>query len=161
LNLDIEIINEQAEYTISEDMMNQIQTVLNKAAEAHQITDGEVVISFVDDSTIQHLNQQYRNIDHPTDVLSFAMKDQGEEEMAITGTDPDELPQMLGDIVISVPRALAQAEEYDHSVDREICFLAVHGFLHLLGYDHETEEEEQKMFTLQESILEQVGITRA
>jgi probable rRNA maturation factor len=160
LKLVIDMINEQTQFTISEEMMDHIRNVLEKTAQVHNLTAGEVVISFVDDGAIQHLNKEYRSIDQPTDVLSFAMNDQGEEEMGIMGTDLEELPHMLGDIVISVPRALEQAEEYEHSIDRELCFLAVHGFLHLLGYDHSTEEEEKKMFSLQENILEQAGITR-
>jgi probable rRNA maturation factor len=163
LKLDIEIINEQTQYTINEQMVNQIHKALDKAAELHELSGGEVVISFVDDGTIQHLNKEYRNIDRPTDVLSFAMNEQGENEMEIVHDEEEgqEVPQMLGDIVISVPRVLDQAEEFGHSIEREICFLAVHGFLHLIGYDHGSEEEEKEMFSLQENILEQVGITRS
>jgi probable rRNA maturation factor len=159
LSIEIELINEQAEYTIGTESLELIRKVLNQAADKQNISSGEVVLSFVDDTTIQHLNKEYRGIDRPTDVLSFAMTEAGEGEMKIAGIDSD-TPTMLGDIIISVPRAMAQAEEYGHSTDRELCFLAVHGFLHLIGFDHGSEEEEQEMFSLQETILEELGISR-
>ena len=81
----------------------------------------------------------------------------GEDEMQIIG---DEMPRVLGDIVISIPKAHEQAEEYNHSFMRELGFLTVHGFLHLLGYDHETSEDEKEMFTRQKDILEQYGLSR-
>lgn len=158
MSLEIEVINEQTDYTLTDNVISLIEQVLNKAASEHDISTGEVVISFVDDPTIQQLNKEYRNMDRPTDVLSFAMKEEGDGEMQITGAEG--LPSMLGDIVISVSKALAQAEEYGHSAEREICFLAVHGFLHLLGYDHGTEEEEKEMFSLQEEYLTQFGLVR-
>jgi probable rRNA maturation factor len=162
VKLEIELINEQTEYTLTEDTLKRIEAVLNQAANAHEMDGGEVVLSFVDDLSIQHLNRDYRGIDRPTDVLSFAMSETGEGEMEIIRDEEDDTSpiSMLGDIVISVPRAMAQAEEYGHSIERELCFLAVHGFLHLIGYDHGNEEEEKKMFELQEQILQEVGVTR-
>jgi probable rRNA maturation factor len=158
LSLEIEIINEQTEYTLTENIISLIGQALDKAAKEHGVQTGEVVISLVDDPTIQQLNKEYRNIDRPTDVLSFAMSEEGDGEMQITGTEG--MPSMLGDIVISTSKALSQAEEYGHSVEREICFLAVHGFLHLLGYDHGTKEEEKEMFSLQEEYLTHIGLIR-
>ena len=106
----------------------------------------------VDDETIHGINKDYRNVDRPTDVISFP-SEEGEEIIA----PPD---GFLGDLVISYPRAVAQAEEYGHSVRRELSFLAVHGTLHLLGYDHMTDEDSKNMFALQDEILDYIGVER-
>ncbi|NGY78732.1 rRNA maturation RNase YbeY [Bacillus megaterium] len=119
--------------------------------------NAEVSVTFVDNDRIQEINHQYRHKNQPTDVISFALEEMGEDEMQIIG---DELPRVLGDIVISIPKAHEQAEEYNHSFMRELGFLTVHGFLHLLGYDHETSEDEKEMFTRQKDILEQYGLSR-
>ena len=95
----------------------------------------------------------YRNIDRETDVITFALED---EDTVII---PDE-ERILGDVYISLDKAMAQADEYGHSFLREICFLAVHGFYHLLGYDHMTEDDEKVMFAKQEEVLNSYGITR-
>ena len=113
---------------------------------------GQITVTLVDDEAIHGINRSYRNVDRPTDVISFP-SEEGESIAAI----PD---GFLGDIIISVPRAQAQAEEYGHSFRRELSFLAVHGTLHLLGYDHMTDEEAKEMFGLQEEILKEMGITR-
>lgn len=105
-----------------------------------------------DDDYIQTLNRDYRGIDRPTDVLSFPMEE-GDDIAAV----PD---GFLGDIVLSLPRAKAQAEEYGHSLLREISFLTVHGTLHLLGYDHMNEAEAALMFAKQEDILNKMGVLR-
>ena len=98
------------------------------------------------------LNKNYRKIDRETDVITFALEDNEEVN--------EEEHRLLGDIYISVDKAKSQALEYGHSFKREICFLAVHGFLHLLGYDHMKKEDEEVMFKLQEEILDSYGITR-
>ena len=103
------------------------------------MTEAEVSVMIVCDKEIQELNLQYRGMDKPTDVLSFPMEDE----------------EYLGDIVISLPRARAQAEEYGHSIEREIAFLTAHSMLHLMGYDHEDE-----MFAKQEEILNELGYKR-
>ncbi|NLM41355.1 MAG: rRNA maturation RNase YbeY [Firmicutes bacterium] len=113
----------------------------------------EVSVSFVDDETIAALNAQYRGKPTSTDVLSFPQDD--EEFGAVEG-----LPRMLGDIVISLDRAKEQASEYGHSLEREVLFLAVHGFFHLLGHDHETEEERQVMRSWEERVLRELGLGR-
>jgi probable rRNA maturation factor len=95
-------------------------------------------------------------VDRPTDVLSFPLWEPDEEWVI----DEEEERVALGDIVISLPKAKEQAEAYGHSLNREVGFLAVHGFLHLLGYDHETKEEEKEMFAKQEEILSLVGLHR-
>ena len=109
-----------------------------------------VSVSFVDDEFIHQLNRDYRKIDRPTDVISFAFLDnEDDRESQLYGQGI----VCLGDIYISVDRAKAQAEEYGHSLNRELSFLFVHGLLHLLGYDHMTPEEEKVMFALQDEIL--------
>ena len=115
------------------------------------IEDGaEVSVTFVDNERIREINRDYRDKDQPTDVISFAMEEMGEGEMEIVGA---EMPRMLGDLIISIPRAKEQAEEYGHSFDRELDF-GVTWLLHLLGYDHMTEEDEKEMFGRQKEILE-------
>ena len=118
--------------------------------------DCSVSVTLTDDAHIRELNCEYRGIDRPTDVLSFPM---------YSFSDGDEPPEngefTLGDIVISVERAKAQAEEYGHPVRREIAFLAVHSTLHLLGWDHETSpEDERAMFAKQDEIMTALGIGR-
>ena len=114
----------------------------------------EVSVTFTDNEGIHALNREYRNVDRPTDVLSFPLSD-GEDY----DTDGDAV--LLGDIVISLERAQTQAEEYGHSFEREVAFLTVHSMLHLLGYDHETSpEDERDMFARQDEILMSAGMTR-
>ncbi|WP_139490480.1 rRNA maturation RNase YbeY [Brevibacillus sp. CHY01] len=158
--LTIEILNEQNE-AISDEALALIETSLQAAAEAENVK-GEVVVTLVDNERIHELNRDYRGVDRPTDVLSFAMNEAGEGEMEIfvAEEDFDEFPNMLGDIIISIPKCKEQAEEYGHSFERELGFLTVHGFLHLIGYDHGTAEEEKEMFGLQEEILQKIGLTR-
>jgi probable rRNA maturation factor len=127
--------------------------VLTAAAQRMNIT-GEVSVMYVNDETIHELNRTYRDVDRPTDVLSFAMQE-GEDSFP----EIDELP-MLGDIIVSVEKAQEQAVAYGHAVKREMAFLLVHGFLHLIGYDHQDEEAEREMFGLQEEILVQLGLPR-
>ena len=110
--------------------------------------DCEISVTFTDNENIRLLNNEYRNIDRETDVLSFPMEDDGDVVV-------------LGDVVISLEKAKEQAEEYGHSIEREISFLCVHSCLHLLGYDHETSEEDEKvMFEKQEEILKNIGQIR-
>ena len=119
--------------------------------------DFEVSLTFTDNAGIREVNRKYREIDRETDVLSFPMTDEGEDFTV----DPETGCFMLGDIVISLEKALTQAEEYGHSFKREVAFLTVHSMLHLLGYDHErSEEEEREMFGKQDIVLEAMGLTR-
>lgn len=156
----VEILDEQGDafdFAIDELITKAIQA----AAVYEEVHAGEVVVSLVDDATIQELNRNYRDKDVPTDVLSFAMEESLEDEPEIFFDEEEGEPlPMLGDIIISVPTAKRQAEEYGHSLAREIAFLAVHGFLHLIGYDHMTEEDEKDMFARQDAILDQIGLTR-
>ena len=110
----------------------------------------------MDDKKIQELNRDYRGIDRPTDVLSFPLREAVEDEGPKVSVDE----WLLGDIVVSMETALRQAEEYGHSLERELGFLIVHGCLHLLGYDHQREEERQVMREKEEAILTSLGLTR-
>lgn len=115
--------------------------------------DVEVSCVLVDDERIHEINREYRHIDRSTDVISFAMEDN--DQFYVEG-----MPRTLGDIFISVDHAKKQAEEYGHSLRREMCFLFTHGILHLLGYDHMTDEQEKEMFDLQDQILGALSIER-
>ena len=118
----------------------------------------EISISIVDNEEIHQINKQFRGIDRPTDVLSFPQLTFEEGEIM----DRNEKGEVvLGDIIISLERAREQAEEYGHSLKREIAFLTAHSMLHLLGYDHMEPEEEKEMFAKQKEILELAGIPRA
>ncbi|AEN87573.1 rRNA maturation RNase YbeY [Priestia megaterium] len=156
MSLVIDFIDETNE--VSEEQQKELEQLLEAAAIYENLQeDAEVSVTFVDNDRIQEINHQYRHKNQPTDVISFALEEMGEDEMQIIG---DEMPRVLGDIVISIPKAHEQAEEYNHSFMRELGFLTVHGFLHLLGYDHETSEDEKEMFTRQKDILEQYGLSR-
>jgi probable rRNA maturation factor len=134
-----------------------LQSLFETAARIEGLEEGEISVTFVNDEEIQEINRTYRQMDKPTDVLSFPMYEADEEEIEVF----EDEPLLLGDIIISIPTAIAQAEEYNHSFDRELGFLAVHGFLHLLGYDHEEGElAEQEMFAKQEEILAAHGLVR-
>ncbi|WP_418302494.1 rRNA maturation RNase YbeY [Lysinibacillus fusiformis] len=135
-----------------------VEKLLQHAASVENIEpETEVSVTFVTNDTIQDINREYRGKDQPTDVISFALEELGEGEMAVTF---EGMPRVLGDIIISTDRAKEQAEEYNHSFERELGFLAVHGFLHLLGYDHMEPEEEKVMFTKQDEILQTFGLGR-
>ncbi len=156
MELEVEIHDETG--TLSAEHETLVKDILKKAAKFHSVaSNSEVSITLVDDEKIRKINKEYRNKDYPTDVISFALNDEVEEEVEVIGV---ELPNLLGDIIISVPRIHEQATAYEHSFERELAFLVVHGFLHLLGYDHETKEEEKVMFSIQEEILSAYGLTR-
>ncbi|GIN74995.1 MULTISPECIES: rRNA maturation RNase YbeY [Bacillus] len=144
---------------VPEDQLAEIEKILQFAAAEEGVADGaEVSVTIVNNEEIQEINKEYRGKDYPTDVISFALEEDGEGEIEIIGAD---MPPVLGDIIISADKAREQAEEYGHSLMRELGFLTVHGFLHLLGYDHMTEEEEKEMFTKQKEILNRYGLSRS
>ena len=150
---EIDILDETEQ--LEETLVDVIRQILETAMKLEATASGtEVSISIVDDERIQELNRDYRDKDRVTDVLSFALNE-GEEYVTMEG-----MPDILGDIVISLPAAKRQALAYGHSLEREIAFLSVHGFLHLTGYDHGNDEEEKKMFTRQEEILSAHGIKK-
>lgn len=156
--MDLKIIeeNEQDLLEITDALRAKIrQTVLATLALEEIDFDCAVSLTFTDNAGIRVLNREYREKDAATDVLSFPMFDPEVEELyAVEGE-----PCMLGDIVISLERARAQAEEFGHSVEREVCFLCAHSVLHLLGYDHErSEEEDRLMREKQRAVMEAVGL---
>lgn len=137
-----------AEYDSLEETYLELAETTFHLLEVHK--NYEVDVSLVDAPTIHEINREYRNVDRITDVISFAFEDDESELGRING---DEVPRMLGEIFICVPRALEQAKEIGNTPERELCFLFVHGLLHLLGYDHMKKEDEDIMFPLQEKIL--------
>jgi len=153
----------EAEVDVSDGLEEQLNTVITAALNAEQVdVPCEVNVLVTDDSAIHEINLDMRGVDRPTDVLSFPMfeltpgEKPGEED-----ADPDTGLVPLGDMVLSLERAQAQAEEFGHSVEREICYLAVHSVLHLLGYDHMDEGEmKAQMRGREEKILAGLGITR-
>ncbi|UOR12276.1 rRNA maturation RNase YbeY [Halobacillus amylolyticus] len=154
----IEIDFQDETESVDEAYIDLIQRVIEFAAGKEKVpAESEVSISFVGNDDIQELNRNYRQKDQPTDVISFAMQELGEGEIEVQN---EELPTMLGDIVVSVDKAKEQAEDYGHSLERELGFLALHGFLHLLGYDHIDEADEKEMFARQEEILHEYGLKR-
>lgn len=149
------------EATIPEVDRNRLQKILSQGIqEALSVTEGpeeaEVSLTLVDDTRIHELNRDYRGVDRPTDVLSFALQEETEDEPDIVDYEDD----LLGDIVISVERARTQAVEYGHSFERELVYLAVHGTLHLLGYDHENEKDKTIMRQQEETVMSRIGLLR-
>ncbi|WP_347549548.1 rRNA maturation RNase YbeY [Pseudalkalibacillus hwajinpoensis] len=145
--------------TITEEQLNMLLELVNHAAIEEGVDAGsELSIMFVDNDRITEINREYRGKDQATDVISFALDDEEEGEVPLNLGE--EVPHLLGEIVISVQKITEQSLEYAHSFDRELGFLTVHGFLHLLGYDHMTEEDEVEMFGKQKVYLEQYGLTR-
>lgn len=147
----IEIFN-QTDEEIKE--LETVEKVVLSAIEKEKLVDVSFNLIIVDNEYIHDLNKTYRGIDRETDVITFALED--EDSLIV----PVEEGRNLGDIYISIDKARSQAEEYGHGLLRELSFLAVHGFYHLLGYDHMTPEEEKVMFAKQEEVLEEYGITR-
>ena len=153
---------------VSEEILKQTQEILEFAAQKTGKENKEMAVTFVSNERSHELNLEYRDTDRPTDVISLEYKPEldiavDEEDLL----DHPELAEMLddfdayiGELFISVDKAREQAEEYGHSFEREMGFLAVHGFLHINGYDHYTPEEEVEMFGLQEEILTAYGLTR-
>lgn len=154
--LDIVFVNETEYDTTGYDTL--ITEVFNEAMKVEQIDKYyEVSVVFVSKEKIQEINRTYRGIDRVTDVISFALFDNEDD---IVFEDEEEEITTLGDIFICLDVMKEQAKEYGHSEKRELAFLAVHGLLHLLGYEHDTNEKEREMFAKQELILNNLGITR-
>ena len=147
---ELEIFN-QTDEEISE--LETVKDVLNYAIKKEKLENVIFNVIIVDNNYIHELNKNYRHIDRETDVITFALED--EKDMVIPDGE-----RVLGDIYISIDKVRSQAEEYGHSLLRELSFLAVHGFYHLLGYDHMTKEEEEVMFSKQEEVLHECNIER-
>ena len=147
--MEIDIYNETNENLDEE--FKTVHEVLVHGLKKLKIDEAIFNVIIVDNEYIHKLNKEYRNIDRETDVITFALEDD-------KTFNPD--IRILGDVYISIDKAKSQSEEYGHSFIRELCFLAVHGMLHLLGYDHMKKEDEEIMFKLQEEILDEMGIKR-
>lgn len=143
-----EIINLTEYQNIELESLNK---VLNRGIKKEKLKDILFNVIIVDNKYIHKLNRDYRKIDRPTDVITFALEDE---------VDIKTSPRILGDIYISIEKAIEQSVAYDHSLKREICFLAIHGFYHLLGFDHQNEEEEKIMFACQEEVLDAEDIKK-
>ncbi|MDD2469557.1 MAG: rRNA maturation RNase YbeY [Bacilli bacterium] len=132
--------------------VSELEKLIDYAMSYEKIGNAVFSVIFIDDEEMHKLNMQYRNIDDTTDVLSFAFED--------TMNISNDKVRMLGEIYISLDKARQQAVDYNHTLLRELSFLLIHGFLHLLGYDHMTVGEEKEMFNRQEVILNGYGITK-
>ncbi|MFP4021048.1 MAG: rRNA maturation RNase YbeY [Halanaerobium sp.] len=141
--INVEFNNQQNKLEISQEMLELLKRVVITAAELEGYSGGEVSIAFVSNQKIKELNIKYRDKNEATDVLSFPID-----------------AEMLGDIIISASRAAEQAEEYGHSLKRELAYLTVHGMLHLFGYDHHSAEEKKEMRQKEERVLTQLDISR-
>ncbi|MBL7573311.1 rRNA maturation RNase YbeY [Staphylococcus saccharolyticus] len=142
---------------VKDEWYQQIDSLLTFAKKKENINnDAELSVTFVDKDEIQNINKIYRDKDKVTDVISFALE---EDEPDIEFNELD-IPRVLGDIIICTDVAKEQAENYGHSFERELGFLALHSFLHLLGYDHMNKEDEKEMFGRQDDILNAYGLTR-
>ena len=179
-----EIVNRQTKVDVTPVLEGKVKEAVEialKLTMGHD--DFEVDVSFVDDSEIAQLNAEYRGVEGPTDVLSFPLDDpdefaayEGDCAELVECPDlpniipPDDLDtwddagfpenDLLGDVVISLPRAVEQAADYGHSLEREVCYLTVHGVLHLLGHDHETEAGASRMRGIEESVMDRIGLPR-
>ena len=147
--MEIELFN-QTDVNLEKEL-DIVHNVLIHGLEKLKIDEAIFNVIIVDNNYIHKLNKEYRKIDRETDVITFALEDD-------KTFNPD--IRILGDVYISIDKAKSQSEEYGHSLLRELCFLAVHGMLHLLGYDHMKKEDEEVMFKLQDEILGEMGIKR-
>ncbi|HHV71161.1 MAG TPA: rRNA maturation RNase YbeY [Clostridia bacterium] len=155
--MEVLISNEQEKIEISEDLKQLIKQVVEETLALEQVDKPvEVSIALVDNDEIRQLNKKYRQIDSATDVLSFPFI----EDWRKWEPQPYEEKMVLGDIIISLEKAVEQAENYGHSLERELAFLTVHGVLHLLGYDHKEEEERKLMRGKEELVLSSLGQER-
>ena len=153
--MEIEIRVEPEELAVAAEEAAAVRRAIETVGRLDGAEEAEVRVTRTDDAHIHELNRTYRAVDRPTDVLSFALTESEEPEI-VGGEGHD----VLGDLVISLERMRAQAEEYGHSELRELSFLTVHGMLHLLGYDHMEEKERQEMEEEQRAVMEELGITR-
>ena len=140
---------------VDEKLSDTVKEAVEKVGQLYALDNAEVSITLTNNEHIHEINREYRKVDRPTDVISFALNEG--DEPNIEGEIP---VNMLGDIIISVEKAIEQAGDYGHSVRREIEFLTVHGMIHLLGYDHIEEEDKKKMRPKEEKILNELKITR-
>ena len=140
--------------TVDGNLLDEILRAADVVGELYDVENSELSVTLTDDEHIHALNKRFRGIDRATDVLSFAFRES--DEPAIIGTDFD----ILGDVIISLQRAKAQAEDFGHTFLREVIFLEVHGLLHLLGYDHIEDDERLEMEDEQRFVMSKLGIGR-
>ena len=155
LQVDFKEIKENEEY------IKTINEVIKKCYEIENLINSKLYINIIltNPKNIKNINKEFRNIDKETDVLSFPMFEKEELDKKIQNQE-FENEDMLGDIVISIERVKQQAEEYKHSFERELSYMVVHGFYHLMGYDHIKEEDKKIMRIKEEKILNDLSITR-
>ena len=144
---------------LNEDQLKLVESILVYTAKEEDIeSNSELSVTFVTNDEIQQINREWRGKDQATDVISFAMDELGEDEIDFELLEDE--PVVLGDLIISVERCREQAAEYGNHFERELGFLAVHGFLHLLGYDHIEKADEEIMTKRQEEILHHFELYR-
>ena len=153
--MEVIISNYPEELSFPQEIIDNVTKAAEMVGKLYGVENGEVSVTLTDNAYIHTLNRQYRGIDRPTDVLSFALNESEEPEID-GGLDVN----VLGDLIISVERAEEQAADYGHSVRREMAFLTVHGMLHLLGYDHMEYEERAEMEAEQRFVMDKLGIPR-
>ncbi|MBC5995613.1 rRNA maturation RNase YbeY [Romboutsia ilealis] len=154
--MELIIDDRQNKLKVSEELIEKIKDIILECLDYEGYDDDyDISLSFVDNKEIHELNRMYRGIDRATDVLSFPMLSDDEFEIEIELEE-----KSLGDIVISLERAFEQSIDYNHSFEREVCFLVCHSMFHLLGYDHDTEENTKEMREKEEYILNKLSITR-
>lgn len=158
--MELQLIDET--HQVTDHQLELVRDILEYAAGYLELPDNvEMSVTLMNNHHIHEINKQYRGIDKPTDVISFAMEEDGEEDDIILPSDVDfDIPRNLGDLMISMEKVEEQAKYLGHSTDRELGFLTIHGFLHLNGYDHMKAEDEQEMFGLQNEILNGYGLQR-
>lgn len=155
----VELYDEQQ--TLTDELTQMVQAILAYAADYLELEENcAMSVIIVDNEEIQKINREYRQKDAVTDVISFALEESVVEDDFPAIQEVMDESRELGDIFVSFQRAQEQAVEYGHSFKRELGFLVVHGFLHLNGYDHMTDEEEAEMFDLQRDILDGFGLVR-
>ncbi len=144
-----------------EDLENIVKRVFGKCLEEENLIDSKlcITVTFTNPENIQNINKEYRNIDKPTDVLSFPMFQKEELDKKIQKKD-FQYQDILGDIIISISKVEEQAKEYGHTFERELSYMLVHGFYHLMGYDHIEEQDKEEMRIKEEKILKTLNIVR-
>ncbi|KRM93783.1 rRNA maturation RNase YbeY [Lentilactobacillus senioris] len=160
--MDLEIYDNTKDGVPAE-QVELVKKVLNYAGKYIDLADNtEMSVTFVNNDEIQKINNDYRGVNRATDVISFAIEDEADDDFPVIMDDElaAEIPQNIGDIFVSIDKVGEQAEFLGHSFERELGFLVVHGFLHLNGYDHMQPEDEAVMFPLQRKILDEYGLTR-
>ncbi|HCM90158.1 MULTISPECIES: rRNA maturation RNase YbeY [Vagococcus] len=158
--MDITIVDKTKKITDTQlKLTSDIIEFASKESTLDLADDTEMSVTFVTNEEIHTINRQYRDKNAPTDVISFALEDEGIDELSVDFSEFG-IPRNLGDIIVSVEKVAEQAAEFNHSFERELGFLVVHGFLHLNGFDHMTELDEKEMFGLQRKILDDYGLKR-